>query len=125
MLMVDLLGWWYFRGWLWFMRHMFVEQTGKIMQFFSISDLLKTLFSPFRQDAVNVKGAPIGVRLQIFGGNIISRFFGFIIRTTLIFVGLILVLLNGIFAVVASLVWPLMPISPVVAVVLIVAGVGV
>lgn len=124
MLMVDLLGWWYFRGWLWFMRRMFLVQTEKIMQFFSIGDLLKTLFAPFRQDSINVKGAPIGVRLQVFGGNIISRFFGLIIRTVLILIGLVLTVLNAVCGVVASLAWPLLPLSPIIAIVLMINKVG-
>jgi len=124
MLLVDLLGWWYSRGWAWAASELFVKRTRSISAFFSIGDLLKTLFAPFRQDAMNVQGAPISVRLQVFGGNIISRFFGFIIRTMLIVVGLLLMVGNFIIASVAALVWPLVPATPIAVVVLFITGVG-
>lgn len=124
MLLVDLLGWWYSRGWTWAVSELFVKRTHSISTFFSMGDLLKTLFAPFRQDSTNVKGAPLGVRLQVFGGNIISRIFGLIIRSVLIIIGLLLMFLNFVSASIASLLWPLVPIAPIVAIVLIATGVG-
>lgn len=124
MLFVDLLGWWYSRGWEWALRRVFVEQTHSIANFFSITDLLKTLFAPFRQDSINVRGAPIGVRLQVLGENIISRFLGLLIRLTLVMLGIIAIGLNIILASMAAILWPLLPLSPGIAVVLLVQGVG-
>ena len=124
MLLVDLLGWWYSRGWAWICKTVFVQQGAKILHFFSITDLLKTLFAPFRQDAVNVKGAPIGIRLQALGENIISRILGLMIRLVLVVLGLTLLAANTVFAAAAALVWPLMPLAPVAAIILITQGVG-
>lgn len=107
------------------MQRMFVVQAGRILQFFSITDLLKTLFSPFRQDSLETKGAPIGVKLQVMGGNIISRFFGFVVRTVLIVAGLFTVALHYAFGAVVVVAWPLAPFSLVVAIVLTMFGVGV
>lgn len=125
MIIMDALGWWYSRGWVWALQQLFVIRIQHIAEFFSLADLLKTLFKPFRQDVINTRNAPIGVQLQAFGGNIISRIFGLIIRTTLIITGLFVILFHTILAVVAAVVWPLLPASPFVAVALIAMGVGV
>lgn len=124
MILTDLLGWWYSRGWRWILGYVFVEKSGAIADFFSIGDLAKTLFAPFRQDAHNVQGAPAGVKLQAFGENLISRFFGLLIRSALIVVGGMLLLLNLLLGVVMAVVWPLLPVSPVVALLLMVVGAG-
>lgn len=124
MLLVDLLGWWYSRGWAWALQRLFIGQTQEIAGFFSIGDLLKTLFAPFRQDVMNLKGAPIGIRLQALGGNIISRVFGLIIRLVLIILGVLLIAGNAVLAAVLGLLWPLLPFSPVVAMVLMGMGVS-
>lgn len=115
MLFVDLLGWWYSRGWGWIAERLFVVQTGRLARFFSMGDLLKTLFSPFRQDAVDTKRAPMGVKLQAFGGNIISRIFGLTIRSTLIVLGFISIACNGVVAIAMVLLWPLLPLMPIVS----------
>lgn len=125
MLLADLLGWWYVRGWSWAAQQLFVVRTQKILHFFSISDLLKTLFAPFRQDAVDTKQAPLGVKLQAFGGNIISRIFGAMIRGTIVVIGILLVVLNFIFSFVAVLGWGLLPLAPVLAVILFLQGLSV
>lgn len=124
MLLIDLFGWWYSRGWAWITHQLFAVKSKSIADFFSIQDLLRTLFAPFRQDTIDTKKAPIGVKLQAFGGNIISRFLGFLIRGTLIIIGLGMLLLNVLVGVCVVLIWPLIPISPVVAVVFIAIGVG-
>lgn len=124
MLFAQLLGWWYSRGWTWVIRSFFVERMGSIAAFFSISDLLKTLFAPFRQDALNVKGAPLSIRLQALGENIISRIFGLLIRLMLVIAGLIIMTINAAAGVVAALFWPVLPLTPVLAILLMVQGVG-
>lgn len=124
MLLVDLLGWWYSRGWAWALQRLFVGQTQSIAGFFSIGDLLKTLFAPFRQDVMNLKGAPLSVRLQALGGNLISRVFGLIIRTVLIIIGVVLIAANAVLAAALGILWPLLPLSPVVALVFMSMGVS-
>lgn len=122
MLLVDLLGWWYSRGWAWMLDRVFVVQSLKIAHFFSIVDLLKTLFAPFRQDAVNVKGAPISIRLQALGENVISRVLGLFIRLILVIIGLVALTFNAIFGIIAAALWPTLPFSPVLAVILMAQG---
>lgn len=114
MLLADFLGWWYSRGWAWAANQFFQVYTHRVARFFSITDLFKTLFAPFRQDVINTKNAPLGYKLQVLGGNIVSRFFGFIIRSVLILVGFISVAACLVVGVVGVIVWPLLPVSVVV-----------
>lgn len=123
MIIASMLGWWYSRGWLWSAHQLFAVRLAKTYDFFSIGDLLKTLFAPFRQDAVDTKNAPVGVKLQVFGGNLISRFIGMLIRLTLIFFGLIVLLINAVAGFVALVIWPFVPVAPLVAI-LIMIGVA-
>jgi hypothetical protein len=123
MFIIDLLGWWYSHGWSWAVRHLFFTRSQHIVQFFSVSDLLKTLFAPFRQDIVH-GGTSVGLKLQALGNNIISRFFGFFLRLALIMCGLVLLTVNAVFAIAGVIIWPLLPLSPVVAFILMGSGVG-
>lgn len=124
MLFVDLISWWYGAGWSWIARQALISRSYRILQFFSVTDLLKTLFAPFRQDAYDVSRAPVGVKLQALGGNIISRFFGFFIRTSLILIGLVTLIFNAVFSLAVILVWPLVPVAPIVAIIFAITGLG-
>lgn len=124
MLLFSMLGWWYFRGWKWVAKYLLVVRTKRILDFFSVSDLVKTLFAPFRQDVVDTKNAPVGYKLQALGGNLISRFLGFLIRTTLILLGILCTLANGVFGITVVIVWPLIPFAPLVSFLLVMWGVG-
>lgn len=122
MIVADLLGWWYMHGWTWCLKQVFLVQSGKISNFFSISDLLKTLFAPFRQDSLQTKNAPIGIKLQVLGGNIISRFLGFFIRIFIVGLGILVLLFNGILGVFLMVLWLILPLIPIIAVVLFLTG---
>ncbi len=101
-----------------------MQVPSRILSFFSIFDLLKTLFSPFRQDALETKGAPLNIKLQALGGNIISRIFGFIIRTALIMTGLVMLIVSYALGLIVVLLWPLLPLMPLVVIVLTINKVG-
>lgn len=119
-----MLGWWYTRGWVWVAKHLLQTRNTRIAEFFSITALLKTLFAPFRQDSVDSKGAPIGYKLQVLGGNIISRFLGLMIRLILILCGVILIVLNTLLGIIVVCIWPLIPFAPLVVMLLILLNVG-
>ena len=103
---------------------MFIVRNKRILEFFSVLDLLKTMFAPFRQDSIDTKNAPIGLKLQALGGNLISRFFGFIIRLVLIISGLLLLLINSLIGLALCTIWPLLPFAPLVTALLLAIGVG-
>lgn len=124
MFILDLLGWWYSRGWSWAGKYLYITRSKQILQFFSISDLFLTLFSPFRQDVVHLQSGSIGLKLQALGNNIISRIFGFLLRLALIVSGVVVLGLNVIFATLSIIVWPLLPLGPLLGIMFIVLGVG-
>jgi len=118
MIIAEMLGWWYSRGWIWIAQQVYVVELKRIFEFFSVSDLLKTLFSPFRQDYIDTTKAPIGIKLQVFGSNLISRMLGAMIRITLISAGLISAVLFIIAGFLFVIAWPFIPIMPILAVIL-------
>lgn len=122
MILVDFLGWWYTHGYMWAIEQCLVVAPQKIAQFFSMKDLAKTLFAPFRQDALEGRGTSISVKFQVFFGNIISRIFGFIIRTALLIVGLFGIVLNIIVGIAAVVTWLFLPVMPIVALLIFLAG---
>lgn len=124
MLLIDLLGWWYSRGFAWVGNYLFVVRTKRTLEFFTVTDLLKTLFAPFRQDAYKLRSATIEQRLQALGGNLISRFLGFLIRSALILTGLVVLIFNVVSGVVGLIVWPLLPVFPLVCLFMMFARVG-
>lgn len=124
MLFISFFEWWYWRGWGWSAKYLLITRNIRIIQFFSVPDLLKTLFAPFRQDSLQLSNAPIGIRLQAFGMNIISRCFGLLIRSSLIVIGLISILTNTLLGMVGILIWPFLPISPVIVFILISLNIG-
>lgn len=96
-----------------------------ILETFSVPELLRTLFAPFRETyAGKVKG-PLDVQIRAFFDRFISRIIGFIVRTFLIgmaVVGLVAVFVVAVFSLLA---WPFIPLLPVIGIILMVAGVGV
>lgn len=120
MIIVEMLGWWYTRGWLWIAQQIYIVELGRVFDFFSIKDLLKTLFAPFRQDVIDTKRAPIGIKLQVFGANLISRILGAMIRATLILVGIISAMLLSVLGFLFLIAWPFFPIVPLVSVALLI-----
>lgn len=103
---------------------MLVTRNKRIVEFFSIPALVKTLFAPFRQDSDDAKNRPVGDKLQALGGNLISRFFGLMVRAVLIVSGALLVVINSLLGFAILLIWPLLPFAPTVAFVLVLLRVG-
>lgn len=119
------LRWWYSAGWYWVLRSMLMARCNWILETFSVPELLRTLFAPFRETyAGKVKG-PLDVQIRAFFDRFISRIIGFIVRTFLIgmaVVGLVAVFVVAVFSLLA---WPFIPLLPVIGIILMVAGVGV
>ena len=86
MFLVGIFQWWYGTGWL---RHVRRSYAGvlRTANTFSLSLLLKTLFSPFKQiSAANVGGSP-PVQFQAFLDKTFSRAVGAFIRTFTVLFG--------------------------------------
>lgn len=78
---------------------------------FSFSFLIKTLFSFWKNQAFAypTRGFNIVASIQIFVMNTVSRFFGAVIRSIVILVGLILLILVLVLTILAFLLWLLWP----------------
>lgn len=80
------------------------------LNYFSLSLLLKTFFSPWRKYRWSYgKGFDIERYLEAFFSNLISRLFGAILRTILIFIGVgaeVLIFFIGLFVFLSWIVLP-------------------
>jgi len=60
-----------------------------VADFFSFTILLKTLFQPWRRDVLATDRLSLSERFQVWGLNLISRFFGFLLRSIAILAGIL------------------------------------
>lgn len=119
---VALVSWWYGSGWL--------DQIGLVRRRFagvadrySLSLLLRTLFSPFKQlDAYSGGSGPLDARMRAWLDRLISRLIGAMIRSLMLIVGLIAIVIEAMFAVFRLVFWPLVPALPVIGLVLALVG---
>lgn len=109
MIFVSLWQWWYVQGWqeAWRSFIRFIKRLGGV---FSIGLLLRTLFSPWKQ-TVNVSGPNTSLQLRVkwWVGNQVSRFIGFIIRSSTLLVATIGILLTFISGASLLFLWPFIP----------------
>lgn len=88
-----------FTGFAWFLYH-----------FFSINTLSKTLFSPWRKLGESYqKGWSINAFFETLVVNIIMRIVGFLIRLTIIVLGVISLALNIIIGAITAVLWVFLP----------------
>ena len=121
MFIVGLLSWWYGAGW----KQCVVSVGDKLLNiydYFSIDLLIKTLFSPFRQISAGSVNGPLGVQFRAMLDKLISRVIGAIMRSAVIVIGSVALLLSVLLGLARIILWPLVPLMPVVAVVLAMSG---
>lgn len=117
MLFLDMLIWWYGPGW--------VQRLGNLklhlsnwMKYFSLGILLRTLFQPWKQIvSVAGNGTSLEAKKNALLDNMVSRFVGFLVRSSVFFVALLVVGFVLIANVLYVIVWPLIPILPIVAII--------
>lgn len=64
----------------------------RAFEFFSISLLLKSLFSPWKRDETDTSNMSLDDRLRVLMMNVVSRLVGAVVRLGTIFVGLIIII---------------------------------
>ena len=118
MFLVGLISWWYGRGWV----HQWAQIVSRFratLEFFSIGQLLTTLFDPFRQiSAAGASDGSFSGSLRAFGDKLISRIIGSIIRFFTIIFGLIVIIFQAVYQLIIIVAWwfvPLLPIAGAVA----------
>lgn len=124
MAIAEIIFWWYSKGW-----RVFIKKVGhtfsNVTDFFSMDSLIRTLFKPFRQISAGSahEGASLELKFHMFIDRLISRVVGFFSRLTLLIAGTIIILFEGILSVIFILLWPIVPLIPIVGIVLTIMGV--
>ena len=124
MLALSMISWWYSRGWGIFAKKI-RGSFSTTSDFFSFDTLFRTLFLPFRQISAGDTGAlAVSDKLRESFDKLFSRFMGLIVRTFLILMGVVTLIVQAIFGAVSLILWPVIPILPIVGLVISVVGVG-
>ncbi|MBO7718271.1 hypothetical protein J6S37_02130 [Candidatus Saccharibacteria bacterium] len=124
MAIIEMFFWWYASGWA-----VFAQKTksflSNIIDFFSMNSLIRTLFKPFRQISAETanENASLDLKFHMFIDRLISRFIGFATRLVLLVAGLFLILVGGTISLVLIIIWPLVPLMPIIGLVLTIMGV--
>lgn len=121
MLIVGLLSWWYGAGW-WQRIVAVKERIAGLYDYFSIDLLLKTLFAPFRQISAGGVRGPLSVQLQAWFDRLISRIIGAVVRIGVIVIGSLALLLGAFVGLMMIIIWPLIPLMPIICIVLAMMG---
>ncbi len=125
MIVVEMIAWWYVKGWGVFISKL-KSSLLNVIDFFSMSSLVRTLFQPFRQiSAEKLTGtSSLEYKFHAFVDRSISRVIGFFSRLVLLTVGAVIIIVGAIFSLVLIVLWPFLPLAPVVGAILMIMGVG-
>lgn len=123
MLVLDLLSWWYSRGFSELINGL-KERLRDAADFFSIRLLMQNFFSPYRQiSAQGTSSSAVNDRMQAFLDSLISRVVGTVVRLFVLIAGIIVIVLQITIGVVMIMIWPLIPMTVVGGVILCLGGV--
>lgn len=116
--------WWYTKGWRIFILRVRAFLLS-IADFFSMSSLIRTLFKPFRQISAGTTSAnpALDLKFQMFIDRLVSRIIGFASRIFLLIIGSILLILSSVISLAIIILWPFIPLTPIIGIVLTVSGV--
>lgn len=109
---MGLISWWYGPGWVGQWGRV-VRRWARTLQFFSVGQLLSTLFSPYRQISAQAGGDNFPDAVRSFFDKLISRIIGAIVRTITIMVGLVVIAVQIVVETAITLFWLLLPVVPV------------
>lgn len=116
--------WWYGAGWAYAWRRGVVQRLEWCEATFSMGALVRTWFAPFKQTySGKVKGS-IGVHFRAAVDSLVSRVIGFLVRSVLLLAGLVTSLFVFVTGLVFIIVWPFIPLLPLIGLVLWLMGVG-
>lgn len=117
------LSWWYGLGWLEESK-LQVRRLSRVESYFGFRTLLETLFQPFRQiDADRSRGS-LGMQARAWLDRTISRCIGASARLVLLIVGLLCWFASALASAAWLVIWPLLPIAPIVGLTASAVGVG-
>ena len=119
MAIAQMFVWWYSRGWQVFIDKLRTTLTN-ILDFFSMGSLVRTLFKPFRQISAETasSSSSLDLKFHMFIDRLVSRIVGFFSRLIILLAGSVIILLGGIFSLMLIILWPIVPLLPIVGLVL-------
>ncbi len=118
MLASDFIKWWYSAGWKLRLSST-TTHVKRWVDYFSVDILLKTMFAPWRQNAFSARpGSGLQGKVRVFFDNLVSRMVGFFVRVSVLIAAFFTVIFVFIFNIVVFLIWPFIPISPILVVVI-------
>ena len=118
----SLFSWWYSTGWR-DQAKLFSQRLSRVSDRFSITLLLRSFFSPFRQiSAEGSYGKGLDAQFRAGLDKLISRFIGAMVRSALILTGAVLLVFELIIGAIRLSVWPLLPVLPVIGVLFMTSG---
>jgi len=122
MFLVGILSWWYGRGWLGQWRRVSGRWRATV-EYFSIGQLMATLFAPFRQISASPANAanPVTAIKALFD-QLVSRVVGGFVRFFTIIAGCIVITLQVIYESVIMIFWWLIPALPIAGFILLAIG---
>jgi ABC-type microcin C transport system permease subunit YejE len=121
MFLVGILSWWYGDGWK--QRLLIIKsRLARTSDYFSISILMKTLLSPYRQISAGSVRGPIGVQLRASIDRLISRIVGMFVRLFVIIAGVLSISLQAIMGVIVLLGWMFVPAMPIIGLMIFAIG---
>lgn len=104
----DIFGWWYSKGIRDFFDYLFAFLV-KITDIFSVKLLFRTYFSPWKRDLVSSEGLPLNGIIQVALSNLVSRLIGFLIKTVILFIYLIVLAIFVVLSLFLIFVWLFLP----------------
>jgi hypothetical protein len=114
MTIVAFSQWWYGRGWAWQFRYA-MGNPARIGRSFDLLMLTKTLFTPWKRVSTTTnQGSFVQQKMSQLTDALVARFIGFLIRSTVIIVGLFALTIGSVFQLLIAVAWPLLPFAPIV-----------
>jgi hypothetical protein len=102
-----MLSWWYEKGWATVLNS-FKKRTSRVLAYFSVATLLRTLFSPWRR-IISLPGRSIQAHFYAAIDNLISRFIGFTVRLLVLIAASITLALVLLLSFIELVAWPFLP----------------
>ena len=123
MALFEMFSWWYLAGWNTFL-HKIRASLVSVIDFFSMSSLIRTLFKPYRQISADPAHPDSGLslRFNMFIDRLISRLVGFCSRLILLLIGALIIILGGISSLLLLILWPFLPLLPLAGLILSLIG---
>jgi hypothetical protein len=109
MLAVSFFTWWYGLGWSQIIKS-FDKQVRGVLELYSVGQLLRTLFSPWRR-IISYPGASLADKWRAYLDNLFSRVIGFIVRLFVLLAAFISIIVVIIIYVIEVIAWPLLPLA--------------